>query len=303
VTVTGEPQDDVDLVTAARAPHLDHSLPELSPSSERLQPPRRRRMAVIGAVTFVACVAFGVGLGVAATSDTPIGILNPTPSRPPEPVPGRDGLTPASAPAAAALAGDFSAGAVDVRPDAALLPATCPASAWNLGLASPTRPGVLTLFVALAASAPQSCQGFSAPLPVLVTLAEPAAPAPAAPAPAAPAPGPRDADARDTGRQVTARTADNITVGILATPGLTLEKRAGRFVVTPIRPPSGPQAPLVSVEIRRAGRGWTTICNSTSWDECTTAANASGTSVQFRVVASIGTWHRPSAAVDDADLS
>jgi hypothetical protein len=236
---------------------------------------------VVGVVT--ACVALGIGLGVAVASRSPIGAANPAPGFP-APLPGREGLTPGSTPIVIALAGEFVATAVAVEPDATLLPAACPTSAWDVRLVTPIRPGTLRTFVALAASAPTSCQGFTGELPLLVTLEEPLA------------------TGEDARWQVTARTAGPLSVGVLATPGLTLERRADHVVITPIRPPSGPEASTVSVESRSRGGGWTTICSRTSWTECTAAASDSGPSAQFRVVTSIGGWRRTSASVDVADL-
>lgn len=281
MTVTGDPQDDVDLFTPAPPPRVDHGLPQPPPSPQNSRLRRRRGAVVVGVVT--ACVTLGIGLGVAVTSRSPFGAANPAP-RPPAPIPGRDGLTPGSVPIVAALAGEFVATAVDVEPDATLLPTTCPASAWDVRLVTPTRPGTLRTFVTLAASAPQSCQGFTGELPLLVTLEEPVA------------------EGGDTRWQVTARTAGPLSAGVLATPGLTLERRADHVVVTPIRPPSGPEASAVSVETRSRGGGWTTICSRATWTECTAAASDSGPSAQFRVVTSIGGWRRASASVDVADL-
>lgn len=281
MTVTGDPQDDVDLFTPAPPPHVDHGLPQPSPSPASSHPWRRRGAVMAGVVT--ACVTLGIGLGVVVASRSPLGAANPAP-RLPAPMSGQDGLTPGSTPIVIALAGEFVATAVAVEPDATLLPSTCPASAWNVRLVTPVRPGTVRTFVALAASAPQSCQGFTGELPLLVTLEEPVA-------------------TGDVARwQVTARTAGPLSVGLLATPGLTLERRATHVVVTPIRPPSGPEASTVSVETRSRGGGWTTICSRPTWTECAAAASGSGPSAQFRVVTSLGSWRRASASVDVADL-
>lgn len=281
MTVTGDPQDDVDLFTPAPPPRADHGLPQPPPSPENSRLWRRRGAVMVGMVS--ACVTLGIGLGVAVTSRSPIGAANQAP-RLPAPMPGRDGLTPGSTPIVIALAGEFVATAVTVEPDATLLSTACPASAWDVRLVTPTRPGTVRTFVALAASAPQSCQGFTGELPLLVTLEEPVA------------------TGEDARWQVTARTAGPLSVGVLATPGLTLQRRADHVVVTPIRPPSGPEASTVSVETRSRGGGWTTICSRPTWTECAAAASDAGPSAQFRVITSLGSWSRASASVDVADL-
>lgn len=252
---------------------------DLDEQEGRARPSMRRwvKVAAYSLAALAATVACGIALGVGLTSASPIGVLNPDPVvSPPPAIKGSVGLTPGARALHLPLAGTLSARPTAVEPAASHLPAACPASAWQLGLGSGTP---VELLVRLAADAPEGCQGFSAPLPVLLTV---------------PADG-------GTATQVVGRTAAAVTVARLATPGVSVVQRGGLVVALPIAPLTGPAPSGYAVEVRDAGAGddagWTTLCRSAAASECLAPDAEPREERQYRVTASLGPWHRSSAAV------
>jgi hypothetical protein len=243
------------------------------------RPLHRLRLATLTFTVIAAAVASGAGIGVLLTSDSPIGILNPDPAAvPPAPVKGAAGLTPGAAPVLVPVAGTLPAPATSVAPDASLLPARCPASAWRLRLpvSSDNDTGVL---VALTLDAPNTCQGFSGPLPLLVSVAD--------------------------GRpgEIPARTATPVTVAVLGTPRLTVSQHGDRLEAQPLPPMAGPPPVTYAVEVSTDGL-WTTLCTSRSPDQCVDQPSARPGSRELRVTAFLGNnWRRSSAPVHWDEVS
>ena len=258
----------------------------------------RLLVAITGAVLLVTCSATAIGIVSAGdpgstrnAAEVPLLPVAELPAPSVESTTGADGVYPGGAARPMPVTVRNPAGTpleiLSVRPDLSGVPAGCPATAWEIGAAGqvPAVPAAgqatVNLSVALAASAPNSCQGVKVTVPVTIEGRQGSDPGSAPP----------------SAKPATLAATTTITAATLGSPTAALTVHGREISVQVTKPGAGPTPASYQVTTIAPDGRRSVLCERTTGD-CLDSGLPAASGHGYLVTARLGEhWSRSSTAL------